>query len=316
MAEIVFGGYTAQELEKQYNARAAVPDHARYFEDWRARSAACRGRVRHRLDVSYGESEGETLDLFLPDPAKGPVHMFIHGGYWRGMDKSDFSYLAEGLAGRGALVAIVNYGLCPRVTLDEIVRQMRAACDWLWRNCGGFGGDPARIHLSGHSAGGHLTAMLMATDWPAFASDLPADLVKSGVPVSGLFDLEPMLHIPLNEDLRLDREAARRNSPARLTPVAESPLTVVVGGAETDEFRRQSRDFAAAWRERGAPVDFVEMPGLHHFSVMDGLAEAGDPLTDILLERMGLAPEGPSGSGGADPRVARRRTSRKGRGED
>jgi len=201
MDATVYRAYTAQQLEDQYNARAAVPDHERIFEEWRTRSADYRRHSDCELDIPYAYGERATLDLFRPQRADVPVHVFIHGGFWRAMDKSVFSYLAEGLVEGGALVAIVNYRLCPTVSIAEIVRQIRDACEWLWRNCSKYGGNPGSMHVSGHSAGGHLTAMMMATDWPSLSPDLPLNLIKSGVAVSGLFDLEPMLYIPLNDDL-------------------------------------------------------------------------------------------------------------------
>lgn len=292
MAPIVFKGYTARELDLQYNARAAVPGCEAIFEDWRARSADYRERHACVLDIPYGPGDGERLDLFLPDPsnlAGAPVHMFIHGGYWRAMDKSVFSFLAEALATRGALVAVVNYGLCPVVTMDEITRQMQAACEWLWRHCAEYRGDSDAIHVSGHSAGGQQTGMLMAADWPSISSDLPKDLIKSGVAVSGIFDLEPMLYIPLNDDLKLDHKSARRNSPIHFSPAAGAPLSIVLGGDESDEFHRQSTFFAETWRKHGAKVEYLELTGLNHFTAVDRMNDPDNPLTAIMLGHMGLS---------------------------
>jgi len=284
----VYKGYTAQQLDDQYNARAAVPDCEKIFETWRARSADYRQRSFCQLDVSYGFSENETLDLFMPGRTNAPVMVFIHGGYWRSMDKSDFSYLAEGLVNKGCLVAVVNYGLCPAVTIDEIVEQMRSACQWLWRTCSEYGGDPRRIHVSGHSAGGHLTAMLMATDWSSLALDLPLDLIKSGTAVSGLFELKPMLYLPLNDDLKLDEESAHRNSPVFLEPETDAPLSIVAGGEESEEFRRQSLDFTKKWRGRGVRIEYIELAGLNHFTILDRMEDPSAPFTKILLHHMGL----------------------------
>ena len=293
MSEIVFKGYTAQQLDDQYNARAAVPGYEAIFYEWKTRSEDYRRRSKCELDVPYGAGADERMDLFLPDRADAPVHVFIHGGYWRAMDKSDFSFPAEGLVNRGALVAVVNYGLCPAVTMDDITHQMRTACQWLFRNCGAYKGDPGSINVSGHSAGGQQAAMLMATDWPSFSPDLPADLIKSGVPVSGLFDLEPMRHLPLNEDLMLDEHSTHRNSPIFLNPVTEAPLTIVVGGDESEEFHRQSTHFNKTWRERGARTRYLELPGRNHFTVIDQMKNQDDPLTSIMLEHMGLGSQQP-----------------------
>jgi arylformamidase len=288
VSDFVFRGYTAEKLERQYNARAAVPDCEKIFAEWRTRSADYRKRGLCELDVAYGSSTSETVDLFLPNQSNTPVVVFIHGGYWRSMDKSDFSYLAEGLVDRGALVAVVNYGLCPAVTMDDIVRQMQTACEWLYRHCRKYGGDPNSIHVSGHSAGGQLTALLMATAWPSLSPDLPAGLVKSGLPISGLFELEPMLYLPLNRDLRLDQESAHRNSPALLQPRTNAVLSIVVGGAESGEFRRQSYDFAKNWGAQGARTEYVEMSGLNHFTILDQMKNTDNPLTAIMLGHVGL----------------------------
>ena len=288
MDAIVFKGYTAHQLEKQYNARAAVPDHEKIFEEWRMRSADFRRQSECELDIPYASSARGTLDLFLPRRAHAPVHIFIHGGFWRAMDKSDFSYLAEGLVAGGALVAIVNYGLCPAFSIAQIVCQIRDACEWLWRNCSTYGGNPDAIHVSGHSAGGHLTAMMMATDWLSLYPDLIPNLIKSGVALSGLFELEPMLYIPLNDDLNMDKKGARHSSPIFLNPLTDAPLSIVVGGEESDEFRRQSTHFFEKWRGREASVEYLELPNLNHFTIIDQMKTPGNALTQTMLRHMGL----------------------------
>lgn len=287
MNTIVFKGYTAHQLEEQYNARAAVPDCEKIFGEWRLRSADYRRQSECELDVPYAPVDRGTLDLFLPQQDNAPVHMFIHGGYWRAMDKSDFSFLAKGIVDGGGMAAVVNYGLCPAVSIIEIVRQIRLACTWLWENCAGYGGNPDAIHVSGHSAGGHLTAMMAATDWPSLSPDLPSGLIKSGIAVSGLFDLRPMLYIPLNEDIKLNDESADRNSPIHLNPWTDIPFSIVVGGEESDEFRRQSYHFFEKWGERGAKVKYFELPNLNHFSIIDQMKTPGNLLTEIMLQHMG-----------------------------
>ena len=288
MDSVVFNGYTAQQLEKQYNARAAVPSHEKMFEEWRRLSTDFRWKSKCEIDIPYTSKERGTLDLFLPQQAKAPVLIFIHGGYWRAMDKSDFSYLAKGLVDRGALVAIVNYGRCPDLSMTGIVQQMRHACDWLWRNCSKFGGNPGAIHVSGHSAGGHLTAMMMATNWPSLYPYLPSNLIKSGVAVSGLFELEPMRYIPLNDDLNLDEKSARLNSPIFLKPLTDAPLSIVVGGEESDEFRRQSYNFFTKWGGRKAGIEYLELPNLNHFTIIDQMKSPGNSLTETMLRYMSL----------------------------
>lgn len=289
MDKIVFQGCTAQQLAEQYNARAAVSDHEKMFEEWRLRSADYRRQSKCELDIPYATTERGTLDLFLPQQAESPVHMFIHGGYWRAMDKSDFSFLAKGLVDRGTLVAIVNYGRCPVFSMTDIVQQMRDACTWLWRNSRKYGGNPDAMHVSGHSAGGHLTAMMMATDWPSLYPDLPLNLIKSGVPISGLFELEPMRYIPLNDDLNLDEKEARLNSPSFQQRLTDAPLSIAVGGEESNEFRRQSYDFFTKWGGREGGIEYLELPNLNHFTVIDQLCCPRNTLTETMVRQMGIA---------------------------
>ena len=172
--------------------------------------------------------------------------------------------------------------------MAEIVSQIRDACQWLWRNCRKYGGNPDSMHVSGHSAGGHLTTMMMATDWPSLSPDLPPNLIKSGVAVSGLFELEPMRYIPLNDDLNLDETSARLGSPIFLDPPAGASLSIVVGGEESDEFRRQSSQFYAKWGGPEAGVEYLELPNLNHFTIIDQMKTPGNPLTDRMLRHMAL----------------------------
>lgn len=288
MDKIVYKGYTAQKLEEQYNARAAVPDHEKIFEEWSRLSAEYRRNSKCKLDIPYASSERTVLDLFLPQRDNAPVHMFIHGGYWRAMDKSFFSFLAKGLVDKGVLVAVANYGLCPKVSMGDIVQQIRDACHWLWRNCSKYGGNPDSIHLSGHSAGGHLTAMMMATDWPSLYPDSPLNMIKSGVPISGLFDLEPMRHIPLNDDLKLDEKNAQLNSPVHLKRITDAPLSVVVGGAESEEFRCQSQEFVTKWGGEIGKIEYIELPNLNHFTIIDQIKSPNKSMTEIILKNMGV----------------------------
>jgi arylformamidase len=281
--ESAYRGMTPDELVRQYSPRLSVPEHPRIFARWQLWSTDYRAVARAELDVAYGEGPDETLDLFMPEAEGPPIHVFLHGGYWQSLHKDDFSFLARALVEAGVAVAVVNYALCPAVTLDEIVDQTRRALAFVWREGRRFGCEPSNIQVSGHSAGGQLTAMMVATDWPAFAADLPADLVKSGVPVSGVFELEPLRHTPINDALALDAEAARRNSPALLKPAWPAPLAFAVGGAESAEFHRQSRDFAACWADLGCPVEHVEAPDCNHFTVVEQMAIATSPLARAML---------------------------------
>jgi arylformamidase len=271
----VFRGYDQAALDAEYNNRAKVKDAAdwllRYAED----SRRARAELPCRLDLAYGPGAGETLDVFpAPEPGAAPVHVFVHGGYWHRLDKADFSFVARGLRPAGAAVVVINYALVPSVDLDELVRQCRASLAWVWKHAASFGGDPRRISVSGHSAGGHLVAMLMSTDWSAFDAALPADLVKAGFGISGLYDLDPIRLSYLNEVLGLTPEAAQRNSPVHHPPARSGPLLLAVGALEGPEYQRQSHHLAEVWASRALPCEVLDMPGHHHFSIV---AELGDP---------------------------------------
>ena len=294
MGEAIFREYDREGLDREYNNRAKVADSADWLARYTREGAATRGVLACRLDVAYGPSPAETLDIFYAGgapPAPGarpaPVHVFLHGGYWRALDKADFSFVARAFVTAGAVVVVVNYGLIPAVDMDELVRQCRASIAWVWREAPSFGGDPGRIFVSGNSGGGHLVAMLMATDWPAFAG-LPADVIKAGCGISGLYDLEPIRLCYLNETLRLTPEEARRNSPIHLAPLRSGPLLLAVGGLEGPEYHRQTDELAAAWRQRGLPCEVMDMPGIHHFSVVSQLEDPESELARAILRQMGL----------------------------
>lgn len=290
MSQTIYRDYDQKALDAEYFLRRLVPDFQDYFDRYATASADVRATLSGQTDVAYGPGEAEKLDIFVPDGASGaPVHVFIHGGYWQAMDKSDFDFVAAGLAPRGAVVVVVNYSLAPTVGMDEIVRQNRAALAWTWRNAESYGGDPRRIHVSGHSAGGHLTAMMAATDWPAFDDDLPADLVKSGLAISGLFDLEPIQLNYLNEVLGMDEETAQRNSPQLLPAPDGVSLVLTVGGLETDEFRRQTADYGSYLENHGCAVETSYPEGLHHFSIVDEMGSPDSTLIGVACRLMGLA---------------------------
>ena len=211
--EAIYRGYDRAALDAQYNNRARIPEYVDHFERWLAWSAETRAALSGARDVAYGALPVETLDIFPAEEPDAPILIMIHGGYWYSLDKHHDSFVAEGCRPYGVATVVINYGLAPDYRMDEIVRQNRAAGAWVWRNAASFGGDPSRIHALGQSAGGHLAAMLLATDWPAFGADLPADLVKSAVSISGIYDLEPIRLCYLNDKVGMDEAEARRNSP-------------------------------------------------------------------------------------------------------
>src|SRR3990172_8660894 len=230
----------------------------------RGRQGHCRARQdrsRNDRDPAGDRQEGRGGDQGHITAWPAPVHVFVHGGYWHRMDKRDFSFVARGLVPAGAAVCTINYALIPTVDMDELVRQCRAAIVWVHANAASFGGDPDRITVSGHSAGGHLLAVAIATHWTALGA--PADVLKAGCGISGLYDLEPIRLCYLNEILGLSPEAARRHSPVHGVPARAGPLSLAVGGLEGREYHRQTDDLAAAWRARGLVCDVLDLPGLH-----------------------------------------------------
>jgi arylformamidase len=277
-------GYDAGWLDRMYNNRELVPEHPEYFRRWGETSAdAVRSQPR-QLDVRYGGGPNEHLDIFPCPEADAPVLVFIHGGYWRSLDKRDHSFVAPAFTKAGACVVVPNYALCPAVTIPQITMQMVRALAWTWRNVARHGGDPQRIVVAGHSAGGHLAAMMLACAWPVFHRDLPADLVKSALSISGLYDLEPIMHTPfLKPSLQLTPQQALQASPAHMPPPAGGVLYTVAGGDESEEFRRQNESIRAAWGKARVPV-CETLPGLNHFSVLDALVQPEHRLHRLALE--------------------------------
>lgn len=274
-------------LSKLYNNRELVPDHAQYFARWAEGSQRARGTMTCHLDLRYGDAPGETLDLFPARKGDGSCMMFIHGGYWRSLDKRDFSFLAPTFVAGGISLAVANYDLCPKVPMEEIVRQMLRASRWLWQHAEDYGMDQDRLYVSGHSAGGHLTAMLMCAQFPAFDRELPKDLWKGGLAISGLYDLRPLVGIDwLNVDLRLDEPSALKLSPAFLPPATRAPVMTCVGADESSEFLRQNALLGERWKS--AFAGDIPMPGKNHFSVMDALADSQSALFQGMRKLMKL----------------------------
>ena len=276
-----------KDINFQYLPRLTVTNVEEYLQKSAARSTRLRKNLSCQIDVPYGDTPGQMLDIF-PAARKGaPVHVFIHGGYWRSLDKGIYSHIAGPMVAAGATVVLPNYDLCPQVRITDIVQQMRRAIVWVYKNIAKHNGDPKSIYVSGHSAGGHLTGMMISTDWSK-EGRLPKDLIKGSAPLSGLFDIEPHRHSQLQPDIRLTAKEAKAMSPMYLLPLAKGPSIVAVGGAESDLFHWQSLEYAARLRLCGIKAEYVSTPGDNHFGITDRLGNARHPLTKALIAQMGL----------------------------
>jgi arylformamidase len=272
------------DLEAEYNNRARVPEHPGLIARWASDAAAYRAEAgdRRRM-ISYGTTPRQTIDIFeplKPKPGAGPV-LFIHGGYWQGLDPSFFSHMAKGLNTHGVSVGVVGYDLCPDVSIGTIIEQMIAAAQAMHRTF------RSPVVASGHSAGGHLAACLAATDWETINPDLPGNMVPAGLAISGLFELEPLVPTSVNAKLGLDIAAARSFSPRLWTPPSGITFDAWVGGKESPEYLRQSASINAVWAAAGNAMRYVEVPGADHFTVIAGLSDADSAMTLRLAEMAG-----------------------------
>ena len=270
----LYRGMDADTLEAKYNLRAVRgADFDELVDRWLARSAAHRDASGARVDLAYGEGERERLDFFSGGDRQGPLLLYIHGGYWQRGDKAMYSFVTEAFVRHGVSVAVMNYDLTPAVRMGMIPPQVRKCVAWLWHHAGDLGFARERLFVSGHSAGGHLTAMMMATDWPAFDATLPADLIRGAMPISGLFELEPLVHTSINDGPRMTIDEAIDESPLFMPILTDAPQLVVCGGGETSELRRQSDAYFEKFAAPGRPMQRYEVPGEDHFDELERLAE-------------------------------------------
>ena len=272
--------FSDDEFETQYNLREGRPDYeVTVIPDWDVRSATLRAEATCQLDIRYGDGAKQKLDVYLCDDARAATLVYFHGGYWQRGDKSTYSFLAAPFLASGVNVVVVGYDLCPTVTITRISEQAREAMAFIWRKAADLGLNRSRITVMGHSAGGHITQMMMATNWPAFGDDLPPNLVGAGIPISPLSLLEPVRRTKgLNAGIRMDAAEAEAESPMlHHPPRTNAPQLVVVGGTETAEFHRQSQMYLDAFSTATRPMQLYVVPEVDHFDELNVLADADSP---------------------------------------
>lgn len=272
----------ANDLEYAYNPQKSVSDHQRFQVHRNALARTCRREMRAVLDVPYGSSSLQRVDIF-PAEAGSPVHLFFHGGYWRTQDKENFAFLAGTLVPAGVTTVVVNYDLCPVVTLDDVVEAARMAVTWTHRSIADYGGDPERISVSGNSAGAHLCSMLLATDWAG--RGLPSDLIKGAVMASGIFDPEPVMSIAVNAEIGLTRAQANDNNSLAMSPLADCPIWVGAGGLEPWPWIEQSLEYSQHLRRHGRDPEVRILPGHNHFSIMDETLSSDGVIARAIIDR-------------------------------
>lgn len=285
----VFRDYDQAALDAQYNNRALVPDFAEHMDRWARDSVTARRELPCRLDIPYGPAALERLDLFPGSGEGAPLHVFIHGGYWRALDKGSFSFLASAFVKSGVSFAALNYPLAPAARMDSIVHSIRRAIHWIASHPENLGIDPRRITISGHSAGGHLVAIIIATDWSRFGGSGEGfdPQLAGAVSLSGLYDLEPIRLSYLNADLHLDSAQVVRNSPIGLATRSAVPLALAVGSLESKEFLRQQHDFHSTWQRQGHALESHVLEGHNHFTIVQEIGRADSALHRWVVRRCG-----------------------------
>ncbi len=280
---------TQTQIDAEYNPSLLLAPNDAPMAHFTAQAETARSTIACSLNVPYGPTRAETLDIFPAAQAHAPVFVFLHGGYWRSLSSKDFNGIALGLHRRGITTVVVDYALCPFVSIDEITRQVRAASAWVLRNIGQYGGDPTRVSVGGHSAGGHLTAMCLQTEW-ARDYGLPQDPFAAALAFSGLFDLAPLRYSYLQPMIQLDDGVIRRNSPAFAVRPCATPLWITWGSAESSEFARQSQVYQQAWQEAGNTARLQAQPDANHFSVIHGLEQPDSAVCTWLAQTLQATP--------------------------
>ncbi|HEY3153534.1 MAG TPA: alpha/beta hydrolase [Candidatus Binatia bacterium] len=286
MSEPAYRGFRQDEMEFQYNPRVSVPEFPELARIRSAQARKVRDSAKSWLNVPYGSSPREMLDIYAADKAGGPVLVYIHGGYWRSGSKEDNCNFVPTFTKRGATVVLVQYDLCPQVTVADIVRQTRSAIAWVYKNIVRYGANPSKVFVAGHSAGGHLAAMALAHDWAN--EGMPADLMKGAVATSGVYDLDMVMEISVQEQVRMTPEIAKQNSPLLHPPRVKCPLVVAVGGAEPKGWQQMSEDYFNYCKQHGMPVEYLIEPDANHYTMSEHLLDDSRPITRAMIKQMGL----------------------------
>ena len=286
MSDQLYKGFRPDEMEYQYNPRESVPEYPELAKTRAAQAKKVRETAKSWLNISYGSSPRELLDIYAADKAGGPVLVYIHGGYWRSGSKEDNCNFVPTFTKRGATVVLVEYDLCPQVTVTDIVRQTRAAIAWVYKNIARYGGEPSKIFISGHSAGAHLTAMALAHDWTK--DGLPQDCIKGAVATSGVFDLDMVMKISVQEQVHMTPEIAKLNSPFLNPPKVKCPLVVAVGEAEPKGWQQMSEDYFNYCKQQGMNTEYLIVPGANHYTMSEKLLDDSNPLSQAMIQQMKL----------------------------
>lgn len=272
-------------IDEQYNPSLQLTDKTAPARHYLQASKSARSKLPCHLDIAFGPTRAETLDIFPANQAHAPVFVFLHGGYWRANTAKEFSCVALGLQPLGITTVVVNYALCPFVTIDEIVRQIRAALAWTLGHIADYGGDPSRVSVGGHSAGGQLTAMALQTPWQR-DYDLPDDPFKAALLISGIYDIAPLRYSYLQPLIQLDDGLVQRNSPVFSVRPCRTPIWTCWGALESKEFERQATTFHQAWLSAGNVGELAPIDQADHFTVIHGLENPQSPMCQWLARHL------------------------------
>ncbi|WP_025899471.1 alpha/beta hydrolase [Sneathiella glossodoripedis] len=280
-------------LDREYNNQAKVKNFKNYVGEWRALSATARSEIPNVKVLTYDQKSGQKLDLIFPLEGVTeslPVQVFFHGGYWKALDRELFYFVARSFADYGIATAVVDYELIPTIQMPELIRQCRESIAFLYRQSERLGLDNANIHCFGHSAGGHISAMCLATDWSQFAADLPDQILQSATGISGLYDLEPISNCFLQDDLHLSNEDVSELSPAYLDAPANGQMQIIVGSEEGPEYAKQSESLYRKWE----PISLspINMNPYNHFTIMSAFADPTSAPAQMVRQVIGSPEEG------------------------